>query len=302
MAPLSRRRLLTIAAGSAAIAALARPATALSSSLVQWQGAALGAEARLLLPRDGAGPAIDLCLAEVERLEGILSLYRPDSALCTLNRTGTLSAPPPELVAVLSTALALARETGGAFDPTVQPLWTEGKVALPRVGWRGLEVDSQRIRFTRPGMAVTLNGIAQGYVTDRVADLLRRRGYDHVLVNLGETRALGPRPDGRPWRVAPDAASPAVPLSAGALATSDPATGAIVDPRTGAPARSWSRVSVACPTAMIADGLSTALCLLSEAEAVPLLQTMGATRAQVTDTAGKQTEWPAPLTIVRDRG
>jgi thiamine biosynthesis lipoprotein len=293
MASLSRRRFLTIAAGSAAIAVLTRPAAARSPTLVQWRGAALGAEASLLLPREDAGPAIDLCLAEVERLEGILSLYRPDSALSTLNRTGLLVAPPPELVTVLSAALALAGQTNGAFDPTVQPLWSEGKAALPRVGWRDLAVDNQRIHFSRPGMAVTLNGIAQGYVTDRVADLLRRRGHDHVLVNLGETRGLGSRPDGRPWRIAPDATSPAHPLNDGALATSEPATGAIVDPRTGDPARVWSRVTVACPTAMAADGLSTALCLLSEEEGAMALRTMGATWARFTDRTGGEHDWTA---------
>ena len=53
-----------------------------------------------------------------------------------------------------------------------------------------------------PGMAITLNGIAQGYITDRVADLLRNEGFDQAMVDLGEWRALGSHPDGRPWRAA----------------------------------------------------------------------------------------------------
>jgi thiamine biosynthesis lipoprotein len=196
------------------------------------------------------------------------------------------------LVTVLSAALDLARRTDGAFDPTVQPLWSEGPKALPRVGWQGLEVTGQRIRFSRPGMAVTLNGIAQGYVTDRVADLLRRRGYDHVLVNLGETRALSPRPDGLPWRVAADPTATPQALTEGALATSEPAASAIVDPRTGAAAHSWSRVTVACPTAMVADGLSTALCVLPRDTATLILADQGASWAQFTDAAGARTTWP----------
>ena len=58
-----------------------------------------------------------------------------------------------------------------------------------------------RVAFRRPGMAVTLNGIAQGYITDRVADLLAQNGLEHVLVDLDELRALGPRADGTPWPV-----------------------------------------------------------------------------------------------------
>ena len=74
-----------------------------------------------------------------------------------------------------------------------------------------------RIGFRRPGMAVTLNGVAQGYITDRVADLLRVRGFDNVLVELGEIRALGRHPDGRPGRPASPIPGP-VGRAAGAAA------------------------------------------------------------------------------------
>ena len=69
------------------------------------------------------------------------------------------------------------------------------------VDWRAVEVAPTLVRLARPGMAVTLKGIAQGYVTDRVADLLRAAGMTQVLVDLGEIRAVGGHPDGRPWRV-----------------------------------------------------------------------------------------------------
>jgi thiamine biosynthesis lipoprotein len=52
------------------------------------------------------------------------------------------------------------------------------------------------------GTAVTLNGIAQGYITDKVVDLLRAEGIDHSVVDMGETRVIGTHPDGRPWDVA----------------------------------------------------------------------------------------------------
>src|SRR5690606_12878861 len=113
------------------------------------------------------------------------------------------------------------------FDPTVQPLLrlyfdhfsTPGASpagpspraiagARQRVGFDDVEVRADRIRLARPGAAITLNGVAQGFVTDRVADLLLADGFGDVLVDLGEGRALGRRPDGGAWRAAvaaPDA-------------------------------------------------------------------------------------------------
>lgn len=269
---LSRRRFLTIAAGSAVLLLAGR---AHADALVHWRGTALGAEAEMLLPGPGAGAAIDAALAEIDRLEGILSLYRPDSALCRLNRDGHLRAPPLELVEVLAHAEAVSRLTGGAFDITVQPLWDaaaqgRGVTAqdLALVDWRAVEVSPAAVRLLRPGMRLTLNGIAQGYVTDRVADLLRRRGLGPVLVDLGEARAVGRHPDGRPWRVAPGAGSEALELDDGmAVATSVPAGDGpnVLDPGTGAPAALWEAVTVRAAGAMHADALSTALCLLDEA-------------------------------------
>ena len=92
-----------------------------------------------------------------------------------------------------------------AISPTRPPIRParrrrRSSATLALVDWRAVELDTDRIGFRRPGMAVTLNGVAQGYITDRVADLLRGRGFDNVLVELGEIRALGPPPGRTPWR------------------------------------------------------------------------------------------------------
>jgi thiamine biosynthesis lipoprotein len=128
-------------------------------------------------------------------------------------------------------------------------------------------------------MALTLNGIAQGYVADRVVALLRGMGLDRVLVNTGEYAALGGDPRGGAWQVglrAGDALLPqAVALDGAGLATSsmvgttfDSAgrAGHILDPRTGRPGpRLWRLVSVTAPRAALADALSTAFCLMDGA-------------------------------------
>jgi len=300
----TRRRLLI----GAAAAGLTLPfGAAANPRAFRWRGVALGAEATILLHHPDRGAAeriVAACVAEIARLEAIFSLYRPGSALRRLNRAGALDAPPPELVALLSEAKTIAALTGGAFDPTVQPLWRlyaahfaaadadpagPAAEAIDRaralVDHRAVAVDSARISL-RPGMAVTLNGIAQGYVTDRVAELLRGAGLAHVLIDLGEVRALDGRPDGTPWRVALGAADgPTIDLTDRAVTTSRPDGTRfgghfhhLFDPATGRSADRATAVSVIAPRATTADALSTALAVLPVA-APGLLRATGADAA-----------------------
>src|SRR5690606_8701547 len=73
--------------------------------------------------------------------------------------------------------------------------------ALARTGFGHVRVSSERIELRRPGMALTLNGIAQGYITDRIVELLKAGGIESCLVDIGESRGLGRHPEGRGWRV-----------------------------------------------------------------------------------------------------
>lgn len=307
------RRTFVIAAGSAAFASGligmdgivgARAAMPLR----RWRGTVLGADGSIVMAHHDASTADRLlgeCLNEVRRLEAILSLYRPDSALSRLNRTGDLHAPPLELVELLSLAATLWRSTGGAFDPTVQTLWTiaaraaveqkpprddaiEG--ALRRVGFGNVDIATRRIRFARPGMACTLNGIGQGYIADRVADRLREAGRDHVLVDLGEIQSVGGHPRGRPWRVGIDGApglvlsladqAAATSLGAATPLTADGARNHLFHPHTGASPDPRAGVTVTARRAVLADGLSTALALMDPAHDRALEYRFGATIAR----------------------
>src|SRR5690606_11770202 len=138
---------------------------------------------------------------------------------------------------------------------------------LRSVDFTAVQIDGGHIRLRRPGMAITLNGVAQGFVTDRIADLLRAGGFHDVLIDLGEARALGCRPDGGHWRAAlADPRQPSrtlldLPLGDGrdalqALATSaghgtrfgpDPRIHHLLDPHTGRSAEHYASVSVAAP-------------------------------------------------------
>lgn len=172
--------------------------------------------------------------AEVDRVVAQMSTWEADSGLVRFNRApaGTWQALPPEFFEVLGHALALAEDTGGAYDPTVAPLvdaWGFGpgsrghrvpsaeeiSAAQARVGWRRVRLDREGRRAYQPGgVRIDLSSIAKGFGTDQVARFLEREGVEHYLVDIsGELRAHGRRPDGGDWRVAiekPDAAAGAV--------------------------------------------------------------------------------------------
>ena len=296
----TRRRFVTIAAAAAGLPFAAIRAGAETSHLHRWSGIALGAAAEIVLYDPAAARArwlIARCIAEIDRLEDVFSLYRPESAICRLNRDGRLTAPPLELVDLLAEARSFSERTEGAFDVTVQPLWRlyaahfarsdtdprgPGEAAHARaqalVDYRAVEIEPAEVRFARPGMAVTLNGIAQGYITDRVAELLKDAGMGDVLLDIGEVRALGRHPDGRPWHVGirraavPETVVRTVTLSDRAVATSAGIASPfdesgrhhhLFDPATGRPAQVTGQVSVIAPRATMADALSTALAVSS---------------------------------------
>jgi len=256
---------------------------------------ALGADVTLTAlheDRRTAELAIDDAFAELERIEEAMSLYRPHSQLCRLNRDGVLDHPDPYLVEVLRAAAGVSERSGGAFDATVQPLWkvyADAKKAgrLPdddavreatrRVDWRRVEVASDRIRFLGDGMAVTLNGIAQGFASDRVRAALQARGVRHALVNTGEFGSLGRNADGAPWTVGiqhprrPDAYLALAALEDRFLSTSgDYATSFsddfrhhhIFDPRTGLSPTEFSSVTILARTGIEADALTKVLFVL----------------------------------------
>ena len=320
---LTRRRMIVIAASAAGSALLAGSRFAQASTPVRWQGSALGAQVSIEIHHPDSAEAerlVERCVLDVRRLEQQFSLYRADSAISTLNRTGILVAPDTDMVALLRTSLDFAGITGGAFDPTVQPLWqlhadhflsgrpaSDGPSplqlaeALAKVGYRGLLVGDDRIALRRRGAAITLNGIAQGYATDRVVERLRQAGLSTTLVNMGEIRAIGARPEGTPWRVGlgdperPGVLTETVDLVDRAVATSAGAgfrfdlSGRfthLFDPATGRSPQRYSTVSVMAPTATEADALSTAFSLMSLRDIADIVAVRPNVQARIIDSTG----------------
>lgn len=242
--------------------------------------------------------------AEMERLESILSRHAPGTALSSLNATGRLEPAPADLRAVLAAAGRHHHRTGGAFDPTVAPLlelWTTrhgagaeppgeaevARVLRDRVGFEGVEVEGDVIRLARPGMALTLDGIAKGYIVDRAVAALAREGGERILVDAGGDMASGGRAAaGEPWAIEvqdphrPGRSLGRVGLAGDAVATSGDYARAftrdrrhhpVLDPRTGRSPEGTSSATVMAPTAMDADALSTALMVTGPEEGLRLL-------------------------------
>lgn len=268
-------------------------------------GYALGTEVRLtVFHRDHrqGGRAIDAAFSAIDRVERVMSLYREDSQLAHLNRYGRLSDPDPGLVGVLRAASDLSERTDGVFDVTIQPLWTLHKAcaaggtaasaeaiaeARAKVDWRRVEINEDRLALHGEGTQVTLNGIAQGYAADQVARALREFGVSHALIDTGEIGAMGHHAEKDAWNIGikhpRDSASflETAALCDRCLATSgdyesyfspDFRLHHLLDPRTGRSPLELCSVSVAAPTAMQADGLSTAACLLGLRRGIELIE------------------------------
>jgi FAD:protein FMN transferase len=309
---ISRRHFLGITAAAAGLPLLPITPGLAAPQLRIWKGTALGCDAVLQIHHPDAATAdrlIAASLAEVRRLERIMSIYQPESALSSLNRAGSLDDPPFDLVRVLSESRRLSLMSDGAFDVTVQPLWDvyaghfsqpnaspDGPpsdvlaAAVAKVGFDSLDISPTRLRFAKPGMGVTLNGVGQSYITDRVVELPRREGVSHALVNMGKTRAIGGHPEGGPWSIgledprAPGSIAENIPLAdrsvatAGGYGTLFDAAGRfnhIFEPWSGRTSWRWLSVSVESEAATEGNALSNAFALMPADKTEPIVRSLG---------------------------
>ena len=258
----------------------------------------MGLPVRLVLhaaDRAAAESAARDAFARIAALDRMMSDYRPDSELRTIERSRQPVRVSPELMAILRRAIDIAQATGGAFDPTVGPLvalWREARTSgrLPdsaaldtarqRAGWRSLELDpaASTVRLRLDGMRLDLGGIAKGYILQEALHILRSRGVTRALVESGGDIVLGDAPPDRAgWRIeVPGAgaefAARAAQLTNAALSTSGPGAqfveiggirySHVIDPRTGLGLTNNVTAHVIAPDGATADALATALTVL----------------------------------------
>lgn len=250
--------------------------------------------------RDKAEDAMGKAFQEIDRLSHSMSRFDEATAVAKLNREGFLEDLPPEITQVVSRALDYYRLTQQSFDITVKPVvdlfketFATGSATLPGendlgqvlelVGSDKIELRGRNIRFRKPGMAITLDGIAKGYIVDRASRILISQRIKNHLINAGgDIRTMGSRSDKKAWTVAiqdpkkqqqyPDV----IHLNDAAVATSgnyevyfdrEKMFHHIVNPRTGGSPQLSTSVSVMAQTAMDADALSTSLFVMNPSHA-----------------------------------
>lgn len=257
--------------------------------------------------RDMAEEAMGQAFEEIDRLTRLMSRFDETTAVAQLNNEGFLTDVPPEVAKVIARSLYYYRLSHRAFDISVKPvvdLFKE-KFALPKntppteselarvlklVGSDKIEFNGQGISFKRPGMGITLDGIAKGYIVDMASKVLSRHKIKNHLINAGgDIKTMGSRQDRKPWTVAiqdpqkkrryPDA----IHMTDGAVATSgnyevyfdrEKMFHHIVDPGTGRSPELSISVSVLAHTAMDADALSTSVFVMNPHSGVSFIDSL----------------------------
>jgi len=241
--------------------------------------------------------AAEEALAEITRLEGMLSLYQPTSEIAHINTRGDREPVrvSPEVFSLLEHCAALGEQTEGCFDITLAPLmrcWrfmndsgaapSDAALAEARAlcGWPQLRLDPEHttVQLATNGAMLDLGSVGKGYALEQAATLLQENEFENFLIHGGTSTvcARGVQADGESWRIAvehPDADQPPlsiVDLQNESLSVSgiggksfiDDAgveQGHVIDPRTGRPTQAARVAAVVCSSATVSDAWATAL-------------------------------------------
>jgi thiamine biosynthesis lipoprotein len=293
-----------------------------------WQLSAEQPAMSTLVSVVGLGPsrarlddAIGRAFEAMRRLIDLLTRFDESSPVAVLNATGRLDGPPPEVRTVVTEALHYHHLTRGAFDMTVAPLVdlfrhrlmretpveptpAELRDALARVGARHVTQSRRHIGFARPGMRLTLDGIAKGYIVDAICAELDRGGVHRYLVNAGgDVRARGTNAHARPWTIAVE--NPwqrgdyldAIARTDAAVATSGSyeryydsaqAYHHIIDAATGRSPAHCSSVSVVSPTTLSADALATSVFVMGPSHGLAFIERLQGCACLILDREGRE--------------
>ena len=257
--------------------------------------------------QDEAEEVMGRVVEEIDRLAGLMDRFDESTAVARLNREGVIEDAPPEIIEVISRGLYHHQLTRGNFDISVKPvvdLFEEkmghGKEVLPTerelkealalVDSHQIELEGRRVRFKKPGMGITLDGIAKGYAVDKASEMMAGLGIENHLINAGgDIRTMGSKEDQRPWAVAiqdpqkgkdyPDV----VHMNDGAIATSgdyenfydrEKRFHHIVNPKTGLSPEQTSSLSVMGSKTMDADALATAVLVMGPDQGIGFIDSL----------------------------
>lgn len=255
--------------------------------------------------------AIDAGMAELRRLDAMMSLYKDTSEITKVNLAAGKEAVKvsPEMIEAVESAVKVSEITGGVFDITIGPLvvlWQmrlkEGKVPTdeeiarvrPLVNYRNISVDRKNstIFLRKRGMIMDLGGM-KGYTADRAAAVIRKRGVTNAVVAVaGDIWVMGHREDGKPWRIGvqhpreKDKTLAVLDLSNKYISTSgdyerfvireNKRYHHIIDPRTGKPSRGVISATLIGDKGALIDPLTKAPFILGPEEGLKIVKKLGA--------------------------
>jgi thiamine biosynthesis lipoprotein len=301
------------------------PSPAPTARLVERTRQTMGSELRLsawTTNEAAAVSAFDQVFAEFDRLEELMSVWRPKSDVQRLNEAAGVApvAVSPEVIEVLQAARAAGDLTDGKFDITfgaLSDLWrfdhdqdnripdpAAVRARLPLVNYRTVQIDAGAgtAFIEKRGARVHLGGIGKGYAVDRGVAIFHSRGIDDFMMQAGGDLYVGGQRGGRPWRVAirdprgpVDAIFASLDLSDGTFSTSGDyerffLDGGrryhhLLDPDLGEPARGCRSVTIVTARALLADALSTGVFVMGPEKGMALIERLdGVEGVIVTDT------------------
>lgn len=266
---------------------------------------------------DAAAAAV---IAEMHRIDRLMSPYRADSELSAVNRDAARRAVPvcDELFGLIAASRHFSELSDGAFDITyasvgrlydyragIRPDEAQLARARAAIGWRGLQLDAatRSVRFTHPLTAIDLGGFAKGHAVDNAARILAEHGVRYAIVSAGgDSRLVGDR-CGRPWTIAirdprrPGEVVAVLPLEATAVSTSGDyeryfeVDGVrchhLIDPKTGKSPDSIRSVTILAADGLTTEALSKTVFVQGLERGMRLVESLPGVDAVVVDAAGK---------------
>jgi FAD:protein FMN transferase len=289
-----------------------RAREAAPAALVERVGVAMGSDLRLTAwaaDQAAARSAFDAVFSDFDRLDALMSVWRPGSDVLRINAAAGVHAEPAsaDVRAALHAARQISEWTGGKCDVTfgaLSDVWKFDhdqdntipdpaaiRARLPLIGYRQIEIDDAAgtVFLKRKGMRIHLGGIGKGYAVERAMTLLRRAGLRDFMIQAGGDLYVGGKKDGRPWRLGiNDPRGPAgrsfatIDLTDGTFSTSGDYARAfmkdgvryhhILDPADGQPARGCRSVTIVADSPLLADGLSTGVFVMGPVAGMALIE------------------------------
>lgn len=251
---------------------------------------------------------IDTVIAEVTRIENLISDWKPETQVSQVNSNAGVSPVKvdPEVFELAQRALALSKATNGAFDisfaamdriwkfdgsMTTMPLPQTIKKSVAKVGYMNIILDTANstIFLKNKGMKIGFGALGEGYAADRCREMMLAKGIKSGIVNgSGDISTWGKQPDGSDWTIGitnpmkEDALIATVPLHDGAVVTSGSYEkfvifngkrySHIINPATGYPATGLCSVTVFGPSTERANGFSTSMMVLGKDAAIEFIK------------------------------